>query len=59
MADTYKVFDKDGKVLTGKSAVDRETARKAFDEAQRAAGPGEGPTMTKVGQDKAGPKEAE
>ena len=58
MADQYKVYDSSGKSLSGRTPVDRDTARRIFTEAQRQAGRGEGPTMIRVGSDKAGPKES-
>jgi hypothetical protein len=61
MADAYKVYDHKGKSLTGRDAVDRETAERIYSaERERTRGrPGEKPTLVRVGQEKAGPGESD
>ena len=57
MAGDYRVYDHNGKSLTGKDSVDREAATRAFNEAKLKAGRGETPVLVRKGQEKPGPGE--
>lgn len=51
-AGDYKVYDHRGKLLTGKTAVDRETAVKVLRDAGENAGPGQAPVLVRKSQEK-------
>ncbi len=58
MSDSYKVYDSAGKLLSGKTPVDRETAVRVLREAGESAGPGQAPSLVRVGAGKPGPGES-
>ncbi|MCL4836420.1 MAG: hypothetical protein KJ058_00455 [Thermoanaerobaculia bacterium] len=59
MSDSYKVYDSAGKLLSGRSPVDRETAVRVLREAGESAGPGQAPSLVRVDREKPGPGENE
>lgn len=53
MASDYRVYDHAGKSLTGKDKVDRETARRVYEEEKaKRRGSKQPPTLLREGQEK-------